>query len=149
MKIEEQFSIQAPADEVWAFLIDPERVAAALPGAEISEQIDDNSFKVTMSVRVGPVSANYRGTVSFDLDEAARSAVVQAKAQGMAGMGSASMRMTSRVEELAATETQVTVEADVTISGVLAQFGRGMIEQVSKKMFQEFAAAVQAELEAS
>jgi len=149
MKIEEQFSIRATADEVWAFLIDPERVAAALPGAEISEQIDDNSFKVTMSVRVGPVSANYRGTVSFELDEAARSAVVQAKAQGMAGMGSASMRMTSRVEELAAAETQVTVEADVTISGVLAQFGRGMIEQVSKKMFQEFAAAVQAELEAS
>jgi carbon monoxide dehydrogenase subunit G len=148
MKIEEQFSIQAPPDAVWAFLIDPERVAAALPGAEISEKIDGTTFKGGMAVRVGPVSANYRGTVSFELDDAARSAVVHAKAQGMAGMGSADMRMTSRVREVGDNETQVTVEADVTISGILAQFGRGMIEQVSKKMFQDFSAAVKSELEA-
>ena len=147
MKIEERFTIDAPADAVWAFLIDPERVAAALPGAEISEQVDDTTFKGGMAVRVGPVSANYRGTVSFELDEAAKTASVHAKGQGMAGMGSADMKMTSAVNALSDNETEVSVEADVTITGVLAQFGRGMIEQVSKKMFGEFTAAVKQELE--
>ena len=148
MKVEERFTIDAPADAVWAFLIDPERVAAALPGAEISDKVDDTTFKGGMAVRVGPVSANYRGTVSFELDEATKTAVVHAKGRGMAGMGSADMRMTSQVHALGDSETEVTVDADVTISGVLAQFGRGMIEQVSKKMFGEFTAAVKQELEA-
>lgn len=147
MKIEERFTINAPADAVWAFLIDPKRVAAALPGAAISEKIDDTTFKGGMAVRVGPISANYRGTLSFDLDEASMTAVVDAKGQGMAGMGSAHMKMISKVHALGDAETEVTVDADVTISGVLAQFGRGMIEQVSKKMFQEFTAAVKLELE--
>ncbi|MCH7826199.1 MAG: SRPBCC family protein [Acidobacteria bacterium] len=147
MKIEERFTINAPADAVWAFLIDPERVAAALPGAEIIEKVDDTTFKGGMAVRVGPISANYRGTLSFELDEPAKTAVVVAKGQGMAGMGSAHMQMTSKVRSLGDTETEVTVDADVTISGVLAQFGRGMIEQVSKKMFQEFTAAMKLELE--
>jgi len=147
MKIEEEFTIEAPADEVWEFLTDPERVAAALPGAEITEKIDDTTYRGSMSVRVGPVSANYRGTVSFHLNEASRSAVVHAKGQGMAGMGSAEMRMTSTVESLGERESRVSARSEVKIAGVLAQFGRGMIEQVSKKMFDQFVAAVKGELE--
>ncbi len=147
MKIEERFTINAPADAVWAFLIDPERVAAALPGAEISDKVDDTTFKGGMAVHVGPISASYRGTLSFELDGAAKTAVIDAKGQAMAGMGSAHMQMTSKVHSLGENETEVTIDADVTISGVLAQFGRGMIEQVSKKMFQEFTAAVKLELE--
>ena len=147
MQIEERVTINAPAADVWAFLIDPERVAAALPGAEISEKVDETTFKYRMAVRVGPVSANYKGTASFELDEAARSATVHAKGRGMAGIGSADIRMTSQVKAIGDAETEVTVQADVTITGVLAQFGSGMIEQVSKKMFGEFAAAVKQELE--
>ena len=149
MKIEQEFTLEAPADKVWAFLTDPQRVAAALPGAEISDKIDDTTYKGGMSVKVGPVSAVYSGTVSFELDEATMSATVRGKGQGKAGMGSAVLEMVSKVESLSDTETRVTVDADLTVSGILAQFGRGMIEQISAKMFKEFTEIVQRELEES
>ncbi len=147
MKIEQEFSVAAPADEVWAFLTDPERVAAALPGAEISEKIDDTTYKGGMSMRVGPLSASFTGTVSFELDEANKSATVHAKGQGKAGMGSAQMTMVSNVNAVADNETHVAIESDLIVSGILAQFGRGMIEQISKKMFKEFTDIVRQELE--
>ena len=100
MRIEQEFSIEASVDKVWAFLTDPERVAAALPGAEISEKVDDMTYKGGMTVRVGPVSAAYSGTISFELDEPNRSATVRSKGQGKAGMGSVVMKMVSNVEAL-------------------------------------------------
>ena len=147
MRIEQEFSIEASVDKVWAFLTDPERVAAALPGAEISEKVDDMTYKGGMTVRVGPVSAAYSGTISFELDEPNRSATVRSKGQGKAGMGSVVMKMVSNVEALSDTETRVTVETDLTVSGILAQFGRGMIEQISKKTFTEFTEVMKQELE--
>ena len=158
MKIEEKFTVNAPADEVWAFLIDPERVAAALPGAKITEKVDENTYKGGMGVSVGPVSAAYDGTVEFDLDEENRSASGRARGagpdggtgwargQGKAGMGNADMRMTSRVVELGPAETEVTVEASVAVTGILAQLGRGMMQHVSKKMFKQFTEVVEKEL---
>ena len=98
-------------------------------------------------VRVGPISANYRGTVSFELDESTKTALVHAKGQGMAGMGNADMRMTSKLNPVSDTKTEVTVIADFSISGVLAQFGGAMINEVSKNMFQEFIVAMKQELE--
>ena len=136
----------APADEVWAFLTDPERVAAALPGAEISEKLDENTYKGGMGVKVGPVSAAYNGTVAFELDEERRSAVVRAKGQGKAGMGTADMKMTSGVVALADGGTEVTVEADLAVTGILAQLGRGMMQHVSKRMFKEFTQVMEKEL---
>ena len=146
MKIEEKFTVAAPAEEVWAFLTDPERVAAALPGAEISEQIDENTYAGGMAVKVGPLAAAYTGTVAFELDEDAREAVVHAKGQGKAGMGNADMKMTSGVVSLGPGETEVTVVADLTVTGILAQLGRGMMQHVSKKMFKEFTEVVEEEL---
>ena len=146
MKIKEKFTVDAPADAVWSFLIDPERVAASLPGAEISEKLDENTYKGGMGVKVGPLSANYTGTVAFDLNEEERCAVVRARGQGKAGMGNADMKMTSRVVELGPAETEVTVEADLTVTGILAQMGRGMMEHVSKKMFKEFTEVLGKEL---
>lgn len=138
MRIEEKFTVEAPADAVWAFLTDPERVAAALPGAEITEMLDENTYKGGMNVKVGPLAAAYTGTVAFDLDEDARSAVVHAKGQGKAGMGNADMKMTSSVVALGDSEAEVTVEAQLSVTGILAQLGRGMMQHVSKKMFKEF-----------
>ena len=86
MRIEEKFTVSAPADAVWAFLIDPERVAAALPGAEITEKLDDTTYKGGMAVKVGPLAAAYTGTVAFDLDEANRSAAVHAKEYPVDGL---------------------------------------------------------------
>ncbi len=138
MRIEEKFTVAAPADEVWAFLTDAERVAGALPGAEIAEKLDETTYKGAMEVKVGPLAAAYTGTVAFDLDEEARAAVVRAKGRGKAGMGNADMKMTSRVTPLGPDETEVTVEARLSVTGILAQLGRGMMQHVSKKMFKEF-----------
>ena len=146
MRIEEKFTVTASADAVWAFLTDPERVAGALPGAEIAEQVDENTYKGGMGVKVGPLSAAYDGTVAFELDEEAKSAVVHAKGQGRAGMGTADMKMTSSVVALGLGETEVTVVADLTVTGILAQLGRGMMQHVSKKMFKEFTEVLGKEL---
>ena len=149
MRIEEKFTVSAPADEVWAFLTDPERVAAALPGAQITEKVDENTYKGGMGVNVGPLSAAYTGTVAFELDEANRSAVVRARGQGKAGMGTADMTMTSTVVSLGAEETEVTVEANLSVTGILAQLGRGMMQHVNKKMFKQFTEAMGKELASS
>ena len=146
MRIEEKFTVNAPADEVWAFLVDPERVAAALPGAQITEKVDEKTYKGGMGVNVGPLSAAYTGTVEFNLDEESRSAVVRARGQGKAGMGTADMKMTSSVVELGPDETEVTVQADLSVTGILAQLGRGMMQHVNKKMFRQFTEAMGKEL---
>ena len=91
---------------------------------------------------MGPVSAAYSGTVAFELDEENRSAVVSARGQGKAGMGNADMKMTSTVVALGPGETEVTVEAKVAVTGILAQLGRGMMQPVSKRMFQQFTKAM-------
>lgn len=146
MRIEEKFTVPAPSDDVWAFLTDPERVAGALPGAEISEKVDENTYRGGMSMKVGPLSAAYTGTVAFELDEEERSAVVDAQGQGKAGMGTAGMKMTSRVVALGPRETEVTVVADLTVTGILAQLGRGMMQHVSRKMLKEFTEVLGKEL---
>jgi preprotein translocase subunit SecF len=101
-----------------------------------------------MTVKVGPVSTSYRGQVRFEqLDQAAGVAVIVATGQDVRGKGGADMRMTSRVVERAPGETEVNVVSDVNVSGILAQMGRGMIEQVSDQMFEIFTNAARVELE--
>src|SRR5919107_3141238 len=98
MQIEKTFVVQAPAAAVWAFLTDPHRVARCLPGAAITEKIDDQSYTGTMTVKVGPVTANYRGKMRFErLDAAAGEAEIVASRQETKGKGGADMRMNSRV----------------------------------------------------
>jgi len=148
MKIEKSFVVKSTPAAVWAFLTDPQRVARALPGAAIQEQIDPQTYTGTMTVKVGPVSTSYRGQVRFErLDQAAGVAVIVATGQDVRGKGGADMRMTSRVVERAPGETEVNVVSDVNVSGILAQMGRGMIEQVSDQMFEIFTNAARVELE--
>ncbi len=138
MKIQDGFTINAPAPAVWGLLSDPERVATLLPGAQIGERLDENTYSGGMVVKVGPLAAAYKGTVSFQLDESDRSVTVRARGQGKAGMGTAEMSMSSRVVALDDSRTEVTIDSDVVVTGILAQMGRGMIQIVSKKMLQEF-----------
>lgn len=138
MKIQDGFTIDAPAADVWALLSDPERVATLLPGASMGDQIDDNTYSGGMSVKVGPLAVSYDGTVSFQLDEDERSVEVRARGRGKRGMGTADMTMTSQVVAHGDTRTEVTIDSDVVVTGILAQMGRGMIQVVSKKMLQEF-----------
>jgi carbon monoxide dehydrogenase subunit G len=148
MKIEKSFVVKSTPAAVWAFLTDPQRIARALPGAAIQEQIDPQTYTGTMTVKVGPVSTSYRGQVRFEqLDEAAGVAVIVATGQDVRGKGGADMRMTSHVVERAPGETEVNVVSDVNVSGILAQMGRGMIEQVGDQMFEIFTDAARVELE--
>ena len=148
MEISKSFVVKAPAGEVWNFLIDPVRVARCLPGAAITGQVDDRTHAGRITVKVGPVAASYKGTMRFErLDPVARTAEIVAGGQDVRGKGGADMRMTSTVVERAPGETEVTITSQVNVMGILAQFGRGMIQDVSDRMFGTFVAAARAELE--
>ncbi len=148
MQIEKSFVVRAAAPAVWSFLIDPYRVASCLPGAAITEKVSDTEYKGTMNVKVGPVTASYRGKLRFDrLDEAAGEAELSGSGQETKGKGGADMRMKSRVVARSANETEVTLVSDVNVFGILAQFGRGMIQDVSDQMFQKFSDAMRRQLE--
>jgi carbon monoxide dehydrogenase subunit G len=149
MKLEQSFSVQAPLGEVWSALIDVERVAPCLPGAEITERGEDGEYHGTFSVRLGPTSAAYRGTLRLDsVDEAAREATMSAKGTDKRGQGGASATIVNRLREEDG-GTRVEVSADFTITGRLASFGRsGMIEDISKRLLRDFADCLQATLAA-
>jgi carbon monoxide dehydrogenase subunit G len=150
LRIEKSFVVEAPRAQVWAFLVDPYKVASCLPGAAITGQLDDSTYTGTMTVKVGPVTASYKGKLKFErLDEAAGEAELSGAGQETKGKGGADMRMTSRVAERSPGSTEVTVISDVNVFGLLAQMGRGMIEDVSDQMFGKFSAAMAAALNAS
>jgi carbon monoxide dehydrogenase subunit G len=148
MEITKSFVVKAPSAAVWDFLTDPAKVARCLPGAAITEKLDDQSYAGTITVKVGPVTANYRGKMRFDrLDAATGEADIVASGQETKGKGGADMRMKSRVVARSPQETEVTVVSDVNVMGVLAQFGRGMIQDVSDQLFQKFTDGMRRELE--
>ena len=148
--IEKQFVVNAARQEVWAFLTDPSRVAGCLPGATITEQVDERTHAGTIAVKVGPVSARYKGTVRFErLDQEEGVAEIVAAGQDVRGKGGADMRMTSRVVARGAAETEVTVSSAVNITGILAQFGRGIVQDVSDQMFRQFTEAMRGALESA
>lgn len=149
LRIEKSFVVQAPAAAVWEFLTDPRRVASCLPGAAITDQLDPQTYGGTITVKVGPVTASYRGKMKFErLDAAAGEAEISASGQETRGKGAADMRMSSRVVARDAASTEVVIASDVNVVGALAQFGKGMIEDVSDQMFGKFSAAMRRQLEA-
>jgi uncharacterized protein len=148
MEISKSFVVKAPAETVWRFLTDPVRVARCLPGAAITGQVDERTYAGTIAMKVGPVAASYKGTMRFErLDPVARTAEIVAGGQDVRGKGGADMRMISSVVERAPGETEVTITSQVNVMGILAQFGRGMIQDVSDQMFGRFVTAARAELE--
>ena len=150
MQIEKQFTVAAPADQVWAFLTDPNRVAQCLPGAALTGQIDDKTYEGTITVKVGPVATSYRGKVTFArLDAATRTAEVVAAGQDVRGKGGADLKMTSKVLERGPRETEVSVVQDINVTGILAQMGRGMIQDVGDQLFEKFLDAMRAQLESA
>jgi carbon monoxide dehydrogenase subunit G len=147
LRIEKSFTVDAPRAAVWAFLVDPHRVAACLPGAAITDQLDGSTYAGTMTVKVGPVTASYKGKLKFErLDEAAGEAELSGSGQETKGKGGADMKMASRVVALAPDRTEVTVVSEVNVFGLLAQMGRGMIEDVADQMFARFSRAMAAAL---
>jgi hypothetical protein len=148
LQIDKTFTINAGRAAVWNFLTDPDRVARCLPGAAITEKVDEQTYLGTITVKVGPVSASYKGKVRFErLDEAEGTAEIVASGQDVKGKGGADMRLTSRLTERAPGQTEVAASSAVNITGILAQLGRGMIQDVSDQMFLKFTEAMRAELE--
>jgi carbon monoxide dehydrogenase subunit G len=144
MRLEQSFTVAAPAGEVWAALIDVQRVAPCLPGAEVTEAGEEGTYRGTFTVKVGPTTAAYNGTLRLvELDEASRKAVMAARGTDRRGQGGATATIRSTVRE-AGDATTVDVVTDFTITGRLARFGRGgMIEDVSRRLLRDFAACLQ------
>ena len=148
LQFEHSFVVKAPPARVWAYLTDPFRVAPALPGAAITEKIDDRTYAGTITVKVGPVSARYKGKVRFEtLDPRTGTAEIAATGQDVSGRGGADMKMKSRIVERPGGESEVSVVSEVNVTGIMAQFGRGLMQDVSNQMFERFTEAMRAELE--
>ncbi len=139
VRIEKTFAVKQPIDKVWVLLSDPRKVAACVPGAEITEAIDDRTFKGSIKVKVGPSVTDYKGELHIDrLDEQTHQMELAGKGQDVKGRGSASMKMTGKLRALPEGGTEVAAVSEVTIVGVLAQFGSRMINDVSDVIFVEF-----------
>ena len=149
MKLDQSFEVNAPLLAVWEALVDVERVAPCLPGAEVTEGGDDGQYKGTFTVKLGPTTAAYRGTLHMEsVDEASHTAVMRANGTDKRGQGGAKAQITSVVTEAEGGATRVDVSTDFTITGRLARFGRGgMIQDVSNRLLREFAQCLQRNLE--
>ena len=138
MELNNAFEVAAPVDLVWAVLTDVERIASCLPGAQLLE-IDGDEFRGVVKIKVGPITAQYKGAASFsESDDVEHRAVLRAEGRDTRGAGNAAADITA---ELEATDvgTKVTVTTDLTVTGKVAQFGRGVMADVSKKLMGQFA----------
>lgn len=151
MRLEQSFTVAAPAEEVWRALIDVERVAPCLPGAEVTEAGEDGVYRGLFTIKLGPTTVVYAGTLRMEqVDEAARTAVMAARGTDRRGQGGATATIASAVREEPGGATSVDVVTDFAITGRLARFGRGgMIEDVSKRLLGEFARCLQAQVAGS
>jgi carbon monoxide dehydrogenase subunit G len=148
VQIEKTFQIKEPIDRVWSLLSDPKRVAACVPGAKITEQVDEKNYKGTISVKVGPSATDYKGELEIvRLDPENHELEMVGKGQDVRGRGSASMKMTTKARSIEGGGTEVNSIAEVTVVGILAQMGARMINEVSNIMFGQFIKNFQAHLE--
>jgi carbon monoxide dehydrogenase subunit G len=138
MQLEQSFTVPVGIDEAWRVLLDIERVAPCMPGATI-ESVDGDAFTGAVKVRVGPIALQYRGKASFtEKDESAHRAVIDAQGRDTRGNGTAAAKVTTSLRADGG-ETRVDVITDLTITGKPAQFGRGVIAEVSNKLIGQFA----------
>jgi uncharacterized protein len=139
IKIEKIFEVQEPLETVWAFISDPRKVANCLPGAQITETVDDRTFKGVIKIQVGPSVTDYKGQVHIErLDHEKHAIELAGKGQDVRGKGSASMKMTGKVQSLPGGNTEVASVAEVNVVGLLAQMGGRMIQEVSNQIFAQF-----------
>ncbi len=139
MKLEQSFSVEAPIERVWEALIDVERVAPCLPGAEITEGGEQGTYRGNFTVKLGPTTASYRGELHMEsVDESSHTVVMRATGQDKRGQGGAKATIESVMRQDGAA-TRVDVVTNFTITGRLARFGRGgMIQDVSNRLLKDF-----------
>src|SRR3569833_1284305 len=149
MLIENSFDVDAEPDRVFKFLQNPHNVATCFPGAELTEDLGDDQYKGKVKIKLGPVTAAFSGTAKIiEKDEAARTAVLLAEGKDARGSGTAKATATMRVEPKEGGGASVLLTTDLTISGKLAQFGRGIMADVSGRMVNDLAVRVRERIEA-
>ena len=147
MQLENSFVIQASPDRVFAYLLDPHNVVGCVPGAELTEEVDSVTFKGKVKIKVGPITVAYSGTARMvDRNDAERTAVLEGEGRETTGPGSGRGKASMSVVP-DAHGSRVTVITEFTLTGRVAQFGRGVIEDVSKRMVRTVAECIQANLQ--
>ena len=146
MRFQNEIEVAAPPDELFAFVSDVERVAPCLPGAAIDGR-DGDEYQGSMKVKVGPITGTYKGKMRFvERDEEARRAVMSARAAEVNGQGDAEATITTQIEEAGEGSSRIRMDTDLQIRGRVAQFGRGAMEKISQRMFDEFARNLEQEM---
>jgi uncharacterized protein len=147
MKLENSFEVPARPEQAWSLLLDVPRVVPCMPGAELTEVVDDSNWKAKMNVKLGPISLTFATDVTRqEVDEAARRVVLSARGRELRGRGQARATVESR---LAAANggTRVDIVTDLSLSGPAAQYGRGLVADVSSQLVDRFADCLRAQLE--
>jgi uncharacterized protein len=143
MLIKSEFEVAQPVDKVWQFFDNIPQVAACLPGAELTDDLGDNKFLGKVAIRMGPVKMQFGGTAQIkERDDAAKRIVVDAAGSDDKGRGQAAMLVTATLTA-AGRGTKVSVAQDLQLSGAAAQYGRGMISDVTSILMRDFATNMQ------
>ena len=149
MQLENSFSVGAPPERVFAYLLDINKVVGCVPGAELSEVVDPTTFKGKVKIKVGPITVAYNGTARIiDRDDTKRTATLQAEGRETTGPGSAQAKAFMSVEPEGAGST-VRIVTDYNVQGRVAQFGRGVMEDVSRRIVNDMSACIKANVEAA
>jgi uncharacterized protein len=147
MQIANEFEVAAPPERVFEFLLDVNRVVTCMPGAELSEVVDPDTFKGRVKIKVGPIMVAYNGTARIaERDEAARRAVLQADGRETTGPGSARASAVMTVEP-SGSGSRVKLATDFSVAGRVANFGRGVMEDVSRRLVTQMAQCIKSNLE--
>lgn len=147
MELSSSFEVARSLEDTWAVLTDVERIAPCLPGAKLQE-VEGEEHRGIVKVKVGPITAEYKGVATFtEKDDSSHRAVLEAKGRDTRGAGNASAVITAQLAAVDDNTTSVTVDTDLTISGKVAQFGRGVMADVSAKLMGQFADNLAAMLE--
>lgn len=145
MELINEFRVGVPVEEAWAVLTDVERIAPCLPGAQLTE-VDGDTYTGNVKVKVGPITAQYKGTATFvEKDDEAHRAVLKADGRDTRGQGNASALVTATLVP-DGDATLVTVTTDLTVTGKVAQFGRGVLADVSAKLVGQFVQSLEADV---
>ncbi len=144
MRIEDTFRVDLPIDEAWGVLLDIERIAPCMPGAQLQE-VEGDEYRGVVRVKVGPITAQYKGVARLaEVDEANHRAVIDAQGRDTRGQGNAKAAIAISLTELPGGATEVSIDNDVTITGKVAQFGRGVMADVSSKLLAQFVDCLEA-----
>jgi len=147
MKLDNEFTVGVPVEQAWAVLTDLELIAPCMPGAQLTG-VNDGVYSGKVKIKVGPVTAEYAGTAQFSVkDEAAYRAVIDARGRDSRGNGNATAVISAELQP-ADGSTRVSVSTDLTIAGRIAQFGSGMIKEVSAKLLGQFVTCLEGKLSA-